>query len=147
MTKNVTVTANKAGDVVISSENPKFGYIRVVQTRATIDTRGWLRKKDVSALIQGETQDLLDMDLQNGDVLPGNIIIRESLEPFSTTNPDKDYKYAGETGIICCLDGQPIYRKAFYDATGKLTDTLIPHNNTEAIKKANETVKAEEYTL
>jgi hypothetical protein len=137
MSKNVTVSANKAGEVVVmSNDNPKFGYIRVEQTRSLIDNRGWLRKKDVSALIQGETTDLLDLKLEAGDALAGNIIIRESLEPFSTKNPEKDYKYAGDTGVVCCLDGQPIYRKAFYDATGKLTDELIAHNNNEAIKNA-----------
>jgi hypothetical protein len=137
MSKNVTVSANKAGEVVVmSNDNPKFGYIRVEQTRSLIDNRGWLRKKDVSALIQGETTDLLDLKLEAGDALSGNIIIRESLEPFSTKNPEKDYKYAGDTGVVCCLDGQPIYRKAFYDATGKLTDELIAHNNNEAIKNA-----------
>ncbi len=137
MSKNVTVSANKAGEVVVmSNDNPKFGYIRVEQTRSLIDNRGWLRKKDVSALIQGETADLLDLKLEAGDALSGNIIIRESLEPFSTKNPEKDYKYAGDTGVVCCLDGQPIYRKAFYDATGKLTDELIAHNNNEAIKNA-----------
>ena len=137
MSKNVTVSANKAGEVVVmSNDNPKFGYIRVEQTRSLIDNRGWLRKKDVSALIQGETTDLLDLKLEAGDALSGNIIIRESLEPFSIKNPEKDYKYAGDTGVVCCLDGQPIYRKAFYDATGKLTDELIAHNNNEAIKNA-----------
>jgi hypothetical protein len=139
MSKNVTVSANKAGQVVVmSTDNPKFGYIRVEQTRSLIDNRGWLRKKDVSALIQGETEDLIDMHLTAGDQLSGNIVIRESLEPFSTRNPEKDYKYAGDTGVVCCLDGQPIYRRAFYDPSGKLTDELIAHNNSEAIKKANE---------
>lgn len=140
MSKNVTVSANKAGQVVVmSNDNPKFGYIRLEQTRQMIDNRGWLRKKDVSALIQGETEDLIDMNLSAGDQLSGNIIIRESLEPFSTRNPEKDYKYAGDTGVVCCLDGQPIYRKAFYDPSGKLTDELVAHNNTDAIKKATAT--------
>jgi hypothetical protein len=142
MFKNVTVTANKAGEVVVpSNDNPTFGYIRVVQTRTMVDNRNWLRKKDVSSLIQGEVQDLNDLCLMEGDTLPGNIIIRESLEPFNTNNPEKDYKYAGETGVVCCLDGQPIYRRAIYDASGKLQDELIQHNNTEAIKAANEALK------
>jgi hypothetical protein len=106
-----------------------------------VDNRNWLRKKDVSSLIQGEVQDLNDLCLMEGDTLPGNIVIRESLEPFNTNNPEKDYKYAGETGVVCCLDGQPIYRRAIYDASGKLQDELIQHNNTEAIKAANEALK------
>ncbi len=88
MFKNVTVTANKAGEVVVASnENPTFGYIRVVQTRTTVDNRNWLRKKDVSSLIQGEVVDLQDLCLSEGDTLPGNIVVRESLEPFNTNNP------------------------------------------------------------
>ena len=54
------------------------------------------------------------------------------------SDPDRDLKVAGETGIICCTaDGEPIYRTTFYDVTGEQADTFIPHANGDAIRQAN----------
>ena len=149
---SVKVTGTESGQVVISSENnPNFGHIRVTQKRNFVDDRGWLKKKEVSALILGDVTDLKDLELYTGQDLPGKIVIKESLFPFNMTNPEKDYKYAGDTGVVCCQDGQPIYRKAFYDATGKDEDIFVKHNNSSAIKAAiNKVVEAsttEEFTL
>ena len=69
-------------------------------------------------------------------VLPGNIVVLEQLEPFSTEEPDKDYKIAGSTGIICCVDGQPIYRRSYYEPNEDINDTLIEHDNGEVISEA-----------
>ena len=136
MNKSVKVTANEAGQVVnISKNNAEYGWIRVSQER-TIFEGGWARKKTLSALISGETADLKSMGLHAGQELPGKIVVVESLEPFNSDNPDKDYKVAGNTGIVCCLDGQPIYRKTFYTEDASASDTLIAHNNGEAIKEA-----------
>jgi hypothetical protein len=133
----VTVTANAEGKVVsISKSNPKFGYVRVEQTRAVVDERGWVSKKSLSSLIHGELEVLTSLGYFNGQELSGNIIIRESLDAFNDENPERDYKIAGKSGIVCCIDGQPIYRKCFYDATGSKSDELIAHNNTEAIRSA-----------
>ena len=136
MNKSVKVTANEAGQVVnISKNNPEYGFIRVAQER-TIFEGGWARKKTLSALISGSTEDLKSMGLRAGQEMPGRIIVTESLEPFNAENPEKDYKVAGDTGIICCLDGQPIYRKTFYTEDVSATDTMIAHNNGDAIKAA-----------
>jgi hypothetical protein len=133
----VTVTANAEGKVVsISKSNPKYGYVRVEQTRAMVDERGWVSKKSLSSLIHGEIDILNSLGYFNGQELPGNIIIKESLDAFNTDAPERDYKIAGKSGIVCCLDGQPIYRKCFYDATGSKSDELIAHNNTSAIRTA-----------
>lgn len=139
----VKVTGTESGQVVIPSDNnTTFAHVRVTQRRNFVDDRGWLKKKDLSALILGETTDLSDMGLFAGQELPGKIVIKESLFPFNVNNPEKDYKYAGETGVVCCLDGQPIYRRAFYDATGKDEDVFIKHNNGNAIKAASAKVAA-----
>ena len=51
-------------------------------------------------------------------------------------NPEKDYKIAGKTGIVCCQDGQPVYRKTFYTLNTNAEDVAVAHNNTEDIKAA-----------
>lgn len=134
MNKSVKVTANEAGQVVnISKNNPEYGYIRVAQERAVFEN-GWVRQRTLSALISGTVSDLKGLGFAAGASLPGKIQVVESLEPFNPDSPEKDYKVAGETGIICCLDGQPIYRKTFYTDDTTAQDVLIAHNNTEDIK-------------
>jgi len=134
MNKSVKVTANEAGQVVsISKNNPEYGYIRVAQTRAVFEN-GWARKRTLSALVSGTTKDLQDLGFTPGMNLPGKIQVVEQLEAFNPDSPEKDYKVAGETGIICCVDGQPIYRKTFFVEDESVQDTLISHNNTDDIK-------------
>jgi len=140
---NVKVTGTESGQVVIPSDNnTAYAHVRVTQKRNFVDDRGWLKKKELSALILGETADLTELNLFTGQELPGKIVIKESLFPFNVNNPEKDYKFAGDTGVVCCLDGQPIYRKAFYDETGKDEDVFIKHNNGSAIKAASAKVAA-----
>ena len=133
----VIVTANAEGSVVsLSKNNPEYGYVRVEQVRAVVDERGWVSKKTLSALMYGKSEDLSSLGYFKGQVLSGKIVIKESLEPFNTENPEKDYKIAGKSGVICCQDGQPIYRKCFYTTNESEGDTLIAHNNTESIREA-----------
>ena len=147
MNTKVRVTANAEGNVVsLSTENPTYGFIRVEQTRMVFNDKGWATKKVMSALIYGEASDLISFGYFNGQELPGKIVVKESLEAFNRVNPDRDYKIAGKTGIICCLDGQPIYRKTFYTESATATDELIAHNNTGAIREAVNISDVEEVT-
>jgi len=94
--------------------------------------------KKKHAILSGLLTDLKELELEDLKTLPGNIVIKESTEPFNTENPDSDLKIAGSTGIICCTaDGEPIYRTTFYDATGEIADELKPHSNGDAIREAN----------
>ena len=103
-----------------------------------INKKGWLNVKPVSTLVQGEIEMLEKLEWKTNQQLKGHIVIKESLESFNTNNPERDYKIAGETGVVCCVDGQPIYRKTFYDITGQDTDVLIEHTNQNEIRKAAE---------
>jgi hypothetical protein len=136
MNKSVTVTANDAGQVVnISKNNPEYGYIRVSQSRTTMEG-GWVRNRNISALIAGKVSELKALGLTNGAALPGKIVVCESLTPFNESDPEKDYKVAGDTGIICSFEGTPICRKTMYTDAIEATDTLIEHDNREAIQTA-----------
>lgn len=144
MNKKTIVTANETGQVInVSANNPDYGYIRVEQTQSSFDTSGWVRLRTVSALIPGAVDDLKSLGWAPGMQLSGNIVTTESLEPFNPENPEKDYKIAGETEIVCCLDGQPIYRRSFYTEDPNRTNTLIEHNNTDAIKAAYAALQTE----
>lgn len=133
----VTVTADNSGKaIVLSKENPEYGYVRVEQNRTIIDDNGWVRNKKVAALLLGSVAELRKAGYQSGQELEGRIVIREQLKPFNKKNPTKDLKVAGDTGITCMVGDEPIYRKAFYSADANAQDILVAHTNGEAIKAA-----------
>ena len=137
MNSKVKVTADDAGNVIIPSQsNPEWGYIRVIQDRMFIDDNGFARKKTLSALIPGLVTDLKGFDWKNNQEVSGSIVVRESFESFNAKEPERDYKIAGKSGIVCCQDGQPNYRKSFYTLSTDVKDFTIEHNNGDAIKAA-----------
>lgn len=141
MQSKVNILADDMGNVVRqSSSNPEFGHVRLQQTRVTFGNGGWVKRSNISTLLHGKLEDLKELGLDTMDSIPGKIVIKESLEPFSKNDPDRDYKIAGETGIICAVDGQPIYRKTFFVADATAEDVLIAHNNGQAIRDANSSV-------
>lgn len=131
----VIVSSDEDGNVIVPTKNDN-GYIRLTQERMIINKKGWINVKPVSTLVQGEIAMLEKLDWKANQQLRGQIVVKESLEPFNSTNPEKDYKIAGETGVVCCIDGQPIYRKTFYDVSGQDSDVLKEHTNQEEIKRA-----------
>ena len=135
--KKVTVTADKkTGQAIAQSGSPNFGYVRVEQLRSIVDDNGWLKNVSVAALILGKLSDLKEAGYTAGQELEGRIQIKEQLTPFNKKDPTKDQKIAGKTGIVCMVDDQPIYRKAFYSQDAEAKDVLIAHTNVEAIKAA-----------
>lgn len=132
----VVVTADKLGNVIGVSENkPEYGYVRVQQTGAFINDKGWLKIGRRSALIKGLVKDLQEANFQDGQELPGKVVVMESLTPFNNENPERDLKIAGDTGIICRIEDQPIYRQTFYTSNENAEDQLIMHTNSEEIKE------------
>lgn len=144
MNKNVTVTADTTGSVVAVSKNPEFGYIRVEQKRMIVGEDGWLRPRMVSALIHGKVADLKLYEWKAGQNIDGKIVIQESLTPFNKNEPERDAKVAGKTGIVCTLQGAPIYRRHNWDETGSKADELVQHDNVEAIREAFQALELQE---
>lgn len=151
MSYQVNVSSNEDGGVItLSKNNPEFGFIRVTQRRLVINKKGWVNMKELSALVQADVETLKSLDWVANQKLAGNIVIKESLEPFNNEYANKDLKVAGDTGIVCCLDGQPIYRKCFYDPTGNDPDSLVQHNNSVEIKSASlvtKLIEADNFSL
>jgi hypothetical protein len=138
MQSKVNIIADDMGNVIRqSSTNSEFGHVRLQQERVTFGNTGWVKKSSLSTLLHGRLEDLQSLGLESIKSLPGKIIIKESLEPFTASDPERDYKYAGTTGIVCCQDGQPIYRKTFYVSDTTAEDVLVAHTNGQEIKDAN----------
>jgi hypothetical protein len=58
------------------------------------------------------------------------------MEPFSKKNPERDHKVAGETGILCTVEGAPIYRKTVYTTASNAEDVTIKHDNVDELRAA-----------
>ena len=138
MSTKVKVVADATSGAVImqSPNNPEYGYVRLEQVRTMIDENGFLRRKVVSTLIHGTVSELQLTGFYLGQEMPGAIVIRESLTPFNKNNPERDLKIAGNTGIICTVAGEPIYRKTVYSAASNAEDELIKHDNIEELRAA-----------
>lgn len=138
MQNKVQIIPDDLGNVIrVSQNNTDYGHVRLQQERVTFTNTGWVNRKTVSTLLHGKVEDLREMGLHNMKELSGKIVIRESFEPFNSTDPDRDLKIAGDTGIVCCQDGQPIYRKTMYTADANAEDVLVAHDNGDAIREAN----------
>tara|TARA_R110002050_G_scaffold56705_1_gene127509 strand:- start:6965 stop:7558 length:594 start_codon:yes stop_codon:yes gene_type:complete len=140
MTENgkVTIVADDNGSVIrVSKNNPEFGHVRLTQEKVGFGSGGWVKKSTRSTLIHGTVEDLQAIGIADKTELPGQIVVKEQLEAFSSNDPDRDLKVAGDTGVICCKHGEPIYRKSFYSMDLDEVDVLIAHTNNEAIREAN----------
>jgi hypothetical protein len=143
MFNQVIVTGNDAGEaIIVSKENAKFGHIRVEQKRTIMNNKGWLNTKVLSALVHGSVEELKSLDWVAGQFLPGKIVIKESLTPFNMKDPSNDFKIAGRTNVVCTVEGQPIYRKTFYNMGGNELDEFVSHDNVDEIRRANQAVSA-----
>ena len=132
---SVLVKADEQGNVIgVSKNNPEYGYVRVQQSAMQINDQGWLRPVVRTALIKGKVEDLLSAQFQANESLPGKIVVKESLLPFNSENPDRDLKVAGTTGVICRVNDEPIYRQTFYTTNENAVDELIMHTNTDEIR-------------
>jgi hypothetical protein len=135
-TVKIVADATTGAVVRVSETNPEFASVRLEQVRTVIGNNNFIERKTVSTLLQGATADLTAMGFYAGQELPGTIVIEESLTPFNKKNPERDLKIAGETGIICSVGGQPIYRRAVFSTASNATDTLIKHDNVEQLRSA-----------
>jgi hypothetical protein len=99
---------------------------------------GFYRKIEVPALIHGYTSDLVHAGYYAGQELPGRVVIKEALTPFNLTEPNRDIKIAGTSGVTCTVNGQPIYRRTIYTEVASIEETLIAHDNIDEIRAANQ---------
>ena len=124
-TSKVRVSPDDQGNVIrVSKNNPEYGCIRLEQQRVSFNTQGWVNNKKLSCLIHGKVEDLQSLAFDAETELPGKIVVR-------------DLKIAGDTGVVCCKYGEPIYRKSFYVTNADESDIFIAHTNTEDIQNAN----------
>ena len=140
MNSKVIVLADDATNSVINvSENPEWGYLRVQQMKFVTDEKtGFLRAKNVTALVPGLVEELQAANFYAGQQLDGKIVIEESLTPFNKKNPERDIKVAGKTGIVCRVEGAPIYRRTRFSFNANAQDVFVQHDNVNELRSAFE---------
>ena len=146
----VKVVLNVDGNLISTSpSNSDWGWYKIEQERMTLNDEGVARMTKLSAIIQGWMEDIRGLKWTLGMSLPGKIVIRESLVPFNKRNPEKDLKIAGKSGVICKVEGKPIYRRYFYNQSNAAEDVLIAHDNKEEIQAAYAALEesAEDYDI
>lgn len=134
--QKVTVTADELGNVINQSLNSDIGYVRIEQQIKTIGLNNWVKNEKRSALIFGKIEDLQAFGFKQNQELDGKIIVEESLQPFNPNTAEREMKMAGNTGICCRVDDQPIYRRTRFTANMDDQDTLIQHTNVDEIREA-----------
>jgi len=135
MDSKVRVVADAAGNVITkSTKNSEDGFIRVSQLRASFDNKGFASLEEVSALIHGKLEALKKVNWIANQEIKGKVIIREQITPFSFTRAERDLKFADDTGVICAVDGEPIYRKQFYTIDENAIDIFVEHTNLKDIE-------------
>ena len=140
--QQIQIIADDNGNKIrVSANNPEYAHVRLVQEKIWIAPSGWVRKRNMSTLLHGKLDDLKDLGINKMKYLPGQIVITESFD-----GNDRDIKYAGDTGVICRVDDQPIYRVTEYDASCTRVDTLIAHTNGDEIREANSLAAATDDT-
>ena len=138
MNTKVIVLADEATKTVINvSENPEWGYVRLQQVRFLVDEKsGFLNAKTITALLPSQITSLQQANFYEGQEITGKIVVEESLTPWNKNNPDRDLKVAGKTGIVCRLDGAPIYRRTRFSFNEDAKDTFIQHTNVDELRSA-----------
>lgn len=145
MDSKVKVVLNPDGNLISRSmNNPEWGWYKVSQIRITINDEGIARQETLSALVQGWIKEIKILGWKLDDELSGKIIIKESTEPFNRKNPDRDLKIAGQSGVVCTINGKPIYRRYFYTVRADAQDQLIVHDNKEEIREMYDALRKSE---
>jgi hypothetical protein len=128
-------------DVVVPfTGNPSLGYVQILQIRSTV-SRGWDNEKELWATQKGKV-DTLSRKYQAGMAILGKIVISESLEPTNPKDETQDVKYLSQdladAGIACTLGGKPVYQQKWLSMDLNEADSIIKHDNHEALVKQME---------
>jgi len=135
-----TQSMNANGTPKVDKKGKEHGFIRIesYDIDLSFSYDGGVKTRSALIAMSKEAWEELKMyGFTKGMELPGKIVVKESTTPFSEENPDQHLKIAGETGIVCCLYGEPIYRITYYTADPNEQDEFVQHDNVDAIRSAN----------
>lgn len=137
MNSQVTVVVTPEGHVIRTSpNNPEYGAVRVEQDLIEYNDRGFAESKKRVAFINGKVELLQTLNFTAGQVLPGRIVVQETLTQPNAEDGTYGAKRAFKDGPYCRLDDQVIYRSTFYSEDPSIRDSFIKHTNSAEIRIA-----------
>lgn len=133
--KPVVVAHPKTGELISmfdsKSQEGKFGKIRVDQINLEVN-KGFSAMKRRSAFITLDeaTSKMLKPLLVEGEAYPleGQIVVRESLDPFW---PNQEPKRKGKYGDIVTHLGSPVYRETEFTSDMSAQDEFLEMDKEE----------------
>lgn len=155
----IQLMPNKSGQMItVSQRNPEYGVIRIASEENAIDaSTGFIKRVPKSFLIKDKVEGLTKfLEMYPNGTMPGKLVIVEFLEsnaPAEFTkllNKNLSYedsiasyvKRAGNDGPELTVQGERILRFTKYDASSVMHDTIIAHDNVEAVAEYNATKAA-----
>lgn len=150
----IQLMPNKSGQMItVSTNNPEWGSVRIASSESAIDgSTGFIRTVNKSFLIKDKVVNLAKfIDMYPNGTMPGKLVNVEFLESnapaeFSKLlNKNLSYedaiapfvKRAGADGPELTVGGERILRFTKYDASATLHDTVVSHDNGEAVAEHN----------
>lgn len=129
-------------EVAIAGKNPEWCAINVVSV-STSYSGGFKNERYLSALIRMKTT---SNNHKAGQHIPGKIYVVESTTPQNPNDLKQGMKFvnadAQANNLPCCIGGEVIYRNAFFTDDMNQSDTLIAHDNDDAIRTKLAEVRA-----
>lgn len=137
----VTVVAHPTTNLVItpSTKNPEWGTFRVDSKNVSMEN-GILNINSRSAFVRGKLEDLAQLSLSAGQVLPGKIVKRESFDPFYENQPSKINPTTKE---VVLTNGKPTYLEFVYSADPDALDVWVGDTPATLAAKAAKELEAQ----
>lgn len=140
---SVKVVAHPTTGQVItpSVNNPEWGTFRVDSVHTSFEN-GIVNVQKRSAFIRGKLEHLNGLKLKDGLVLPGQIIKKESYEPFYEGQPCKIYPSGERQGQPVLTNGRETYLE--YEYTQDLASCDVFFNSQAVVETPSEAIEEQE---
>lgn len=132
----VKVIAHPETSLVItpSVNNPEYGTFRVDSEHKSLEN-GFVNIQKRSAFIRGRVSDLTQLGLVAGMKLPGNIIKKESFDPFYESQPAK---INPQTKEVILTNGKETYLEYQYTELKDAKDVWVDSTPVEVAETTQE---------
>lgn len=145
MKNQVTITANKEGQVFVSTgisakDGKEYGYVRLESK--WLDMSGPIAQVRSLSALKTFSREAFDMsELKAGDALDGKIVIKESTikNPFRANQQPKiqpkNPNVAGDVDKLLLFNGAPIYRETEFTTDMSAENVLVKHTSVQPIQQ------------
>lgn len=127
--------------ITVSAKKPEYGTFRVDSTHVSLEG-GFTNVQNRTAFIRGKVSDLELLNLKEGQILPGQIVKRESFQPFYDRQTPKIYPTGHErAGQPVLKNGREVYMEYVYTSdTNASSDVWVGDSPAELSEEAKNAI-------